>query len=202
MPLRFSRSVTMLLAGALCCAPYPAIAASVEVMAVLAVLPDSFFRSKLQKAIAEIWFKVPGRLAFFGDVGPTAGCEELRRIQGDILTRDAARFRPLYIGAVDATYGPQLMGGMPPSLIMAQTDIYDARVFAEIARHSPIAADGAKEMLDRAERWALAQGYKGRRLGYDRAGMPYWGTNVGAPNLVCAYPPAMRAGVLGNWRKE
>jgi hypothetical protein len=55
------------------------------------------------------------------------------------------------------------------------------------------------ELAKLAQQWADTQGYRGRRLGYNAAGIAYWGNQPAITGLICATPDGAE-GVLQGWK--
>lgn len=187
-------------ASAACSAPAGTEPARVE------MLPDNFVLTEFAELLRDRFYRRPERLAFFGNVGPTAGCEELSKAISGIAKRDLRAFRPEYIAVAKAAVGRMGLSQVRQrelGLRLRHHSFLRERIDARLASGSAPTLDRAmQDLLGRLDRWTEGNGYAGRRLGYNRAGVAYWAANPAMPELVCATPPAARTSLLGTWQAQ
>jgi hypothetical protein len=166
-------------------------------------LPDSFVLSQFELLLRGQFYRRPERFAFFGEVGPLNGCDAVEALIAHIAQRDLRAFRSEYAAAARAAL--QTAKRTPESRAQLSIDLSLHPQLRSIVlkRLSPAGSplDGrAGEVVARLGSWAQANGYAGRRLGYNRNGIAYWASNLALPELVCATPPSARAALLKDWR--
>lgn len=168
-------------------------------------LPDDFVRTEFKLFLYRRFYENPEHFAFFGDVGPTAGCDALDQAVSEITARDLRAFRVEYIEAAKAALGPSELAMVEQRWLgvrLSSHPWYNGKINARLkGGNAPALGKASEELLRRIDQWAIANGYVGRRLGYNAASVPYWATNSAMPGLVCATPPAGRAALLRAWQE-
>lgn len=161
----------------------------------IARLPDANFRAWFGTMLELEYRKGAGWQAFFGDVGPTEGCAALRDIKNQILQRDLADFKAAYVDAVSKGMAPTVFSEVPDNLLSTQ---FSSRVGRFQKDLIDFLSPRVIEMDEAGHKWADGHGYRGRRLGYNNAGIPYWSGQPALTNLVCQFPHD--AGLLRGWK--
>jgi hypothetical protein len=72
----------------------------------VARLPDTDFSAWFSTMLGSEFREGADWQDFFGDVGPTEGCDALRDIENQILARDLASFKAAYVDAVSKGVAP------------------------------------------------------------------------------------------------
>lgn len=158
-------------------------------------LPDTNFRAWFGTMLEMQYRKGADWQTFFGDVGPTEGCAALRDIKNQILQRDLAEFKAAYVNAVAKGMAPTVFSNVPDNLLSTQ---FSSRIDRFQKDLGDFLGPRVLEMGEAGRQWADSHGYRGRRLGYNNAGIPYWGSQPAMTNLVCQFPDD--AGLLRGWK--
>lgn len=161
----------------------------------VARLPDANFRAWFGTMLTQTYREIPGWQTFFGDVGPTEGCAAIREINRGIVDRDLGAFRAAYVAAVTRGMAQSVFSDVPDSRLGIQFDSRISRFGKDLDAFLRLRA---LEMAERASRWSERNGYRGRRLGYNGAGVAYWRGQPRLTVLVCAVPDA--TGLLRGWK--
>lgn len=159
-------------------------------------LSDAAFQSWFGTMLTAEYRTIPDWELFFGDVGPTAGCDALSQIKKDIATRDLSAFRVAYIAVVKEGFSPTALADVPDRYLRFQ---FDSRIDRFRRDLKVFLRPRVMEMGRLARQWADSHGYRGRRLGYNKAGVAYWGNQPAMTTLVCTFPNDR--GLLHGWQK-
>lgn len=161
----------------------------------VARLPDTDFRAWFGSMLLSEYLKGTEWEAFFGDVGPTEGCSALRDIKNQIIQDDLAAFKAAYVEAVSKGMSPEVFSDIPDSLLAVR---FSSRIERFQKNLSKFLQPHALEMGKAGRQWANSHGYRGRRLGYNVAGIPYWRGQAAMTTLVCQFPNDL--GFLRGWK--
>jgi hypothetical protein len=188
----------ILAAAILVSAPVTAFAQATPPLAErVAGLPEREFMRWFMTMLSGAYHRTPGWEQYFGDVGPTEGCEPLREIANMIARRDIGLYRAAYLDMISKGFAPNALSDVPDNALAMQLSARMTRFEAEL---SPIVQPRAAEMAERARDWVVTHGYSGRRLGYSSAGVSYWEGRRGIVRLICALPPDNIEGALRGWK--
>lgn len=161
----------------------------------LARLPDTDFRVWFSTMLGAEYRKGSDWQAFFGDVGPTEGCNALRDIKDLILKRDLAQFKTAYINAVSRSMAPTAFSNIPDNRLSLVFNSWIGRFEKDLTN---FLGPRVLEMGEAGRKWAGSHGYHGRRLGYNDAGIPYWHDQPAMTTLICNSPGDV--GLLRGWK--
>lgn len=161
----------------------------------VARLPDTNFRAWFGTMLEMEYQKGAAWQSFFGDVGPTEGCAAIQDIKKRILQRDLHEFKAAYVDAVSRGMAPTVFSNVPDNLLSTQFSSLVGRFQKDL---SVFLGPRVLEMGEAGRQWADSHGYRGRRLGYNNAGIPYWGSQSALTNLVCLFPGD--GGLLRGWK--
>lgn len=161
----------------------------------VAGLPDTDFRVWFSTMLGMKYREGTDWQAFFGDVGPTEGCGAFQDIKNQILARDLAEFKAAYVDAVSKGMAPTVFSNIPDNRLSAE---FASRIGRFQKDLSAFLGPRVLEMGKAGRQWADYHGYRGRRLGYNDAGIPYWRSQPAMTNLVCQFP--RDAGLLKGWK--
>ncbi|GEM_PF-6726549 len=164
----------------------------------VANLPDREFMSWFMTMLSGGYHRMPGWERYFGDVGPTEGCEPLREIAATIARRDLALYRSAFLDMISKSFRPDALIDVPDNSLAANLGARSASFGEKLA---PMVQPRVAEMAVRADGWIDAHGYRGRRLGYNSAGIAYWEGRYGVARLICAMPAGNAQGVLRGWKE-
>lgn len=161
----------------------------------VARLPDTDFRVWFSTMLEMEYRKGADWQAFFGDVGPTEGCGAFRDIKRLILGRDLVEFKAAYVDAVSKGMAPTVFSNIPDNRLSIQ---FSSRIDRFEGDLSGFLVPRVLEMGKVGRQWAESHGYRGRRLGYNDAGIPYWRNQPAITTLVCNSPGDV--GLLRGWK--
>ena len=174
----------------------PAVSQSVAPLSErVAHLPDSSFQVWFGTMLVSEYIEGPDWTAFFGDVGPTEGCVAYEDVRAQIVRRDLPQFKAAYVAAVAEGMKPEVFSEVPDGSL---TRRFDSRINRFQRDLRDFLRPRVAELGDTLQNWSTSHGYLGRRLGYNRSGVPYWGTQPAMTTLVCLFPD--NAGLLRGWK--
>ena len=186
----------ILLASFVCGVAQPAVSQSISSLPErVARLPDTDFRVWFSTMLGSEFREGADWKAFFGDVGPTEGCDALRDIRSQILSRDLADFKAAYVDAVSKGMAPTVFSDVPDNRLSMQ---FSSRIGRFQKDLRAFLGPRVLEMGKASRQWADSRGYRGRRLGYNDADIPYWRDQPAMTNLVCLFPGDV--GLLRGWK--
>lgn len=159
-------------------------------------LPDRMFESWFLTMLGSEFREGRDWSDFFGDVGPTGGCQALDRIRRNIVRRDLPRFRSAYIDAIRDNMNPSVFADIPDTWLEITLS---SRIGTFQTKLKHFLRPRTVEMGRAARAWAKSNGYLGRRLGYNAAGVSYWGKQPAMTTLICMFPND--AGYLRGWKE-
>lgn len=161
----------------------------------VAHFPDSAFRAWFGTMLTFEYREGPDWEAFFGDVGPTKGCAAHNEIRSQIVQRDLPLFRAAYVAAVAEGMNPEVFAEVPDRFLTIQ---FNSRINRFQRDLRDFLRPRAAELGGALRNWSTSHGYLGRRFGYNRNGIPYWGKQPAMTTMVCLFPND--AGLLKGWK--
>lgn len=161
----------------------------------VAHFPDSVFRAWFGTMLMSEYREGPDWEAFFGDVGPTKGCAAHNEIESKIVQRDLHLFRAAYVAAVAEGMNPDVFAEFPDSFLTIKFNSFINRFERDLR---DFLRPRATELGSALQDWSTSHGYLGRRFGYNRNGIPYWGKQAAMTTMVCLFPND--AGLLKGWK--
>ena len=190
----FRRSIAI--AALLAAAAHPVFAGTMPPLAErVSRLPNDNFQTWFSVMLISEFGKGPDWQAFFGDVGPTEGCAAQKAIRDRIVRRDLVQFKLAYVAAVEKNMSPEVFADIPDGRLSIA---FDSRINSFERALRDFLRPRTAELGQEVREWASSHGYVGRRLGYNSAGIPYWGQQHAMTVLVCMLPND--DGLLRGWK--